>query len=95
MASSVSALSSGQAATGEQESGGQPAAVTSGKDMFLKLLVEQIKNQDPLSPMQGMEFVNQLSQFTQLEEIMSIRQDLDGILANTATTSTPGESKSN
>jgi flagellar basal-body rod modification protein FlgD len=44
-----------------------------GKDSFLKLLLTQLKNQDPLSPMQSYEFTGQLAQFTQIESLDSIK----------------------
>jgi flagellar basal-body rod modification protein FlgD len=49
------------------------------KDVFLKLMVEQLKHQDPLNPADGTEFVTQLAQFTQLEQSMGMRQDLETI----------------
>ena len=59
-----------------------PASATDGladKTTFLKLLVSQIKNQNPLSPQDGTAFVAQLAQFSQVEQLVSIRQDLDAI----------------
>lgn len=50
------------------------------KETFLRLLVEQLRNQDPLSPMDGTEFVTQLSQFSQLEQLIGIRDDLGQLL---------------
>jgi flagellar basal-body rod modification protein FlgD len=54
------------------------------KTTFLNLLVAQLKNQDPLNPADGTQFVTQLAQFSQLEQavgmaqdIAAIRQDLD------------------
>jgi flagellar basal-body rod modification protein FlgD len=51
------------------------------KEVFLQLLVAQIKNQDPLSPTDGIEFITQLAQFTQLEQTLSMRSDLAAIRA--------------
>lgn len=49
---------------------GNTAAQT--KDMFTKLLVAQIKNQDPLSPTDPSQFVNQLTQLSQTESLQNL-----------------------
>jgi len=49
------------------------------KDMFLQLLVAQIKNQDPLNPSDGVQFLTQLAQFQQLEQGMNMGQDISAI----------------
>jgi flagellar basal-body rod modification protein FlgD len=49
------------------------------KNMFLQLLVAQIKNQDPLNPSDGVQFLTQLAQFQQLEQSMNSGQDLTAI----------------
>ena len=52
------------------------------KDMFMKLLVAQLKNQDPLQPQDGAAFVAQLAQFNSLEQLTNIgesMQQLNGI----------------
>ena len=49
------------------------------KDTFLKLLVAQIKNQNPLNPADGVEFLTQLAQFTGLEQSMQMRNDIQAI----------------
>ena len=49
------------------------------KNMFLQLLVAQIKNQDPLSPSDGVQFLSQLAQFQQLENGMNMGQDITAI----------------
>lgn len=62
-----------------------PAPKTSGindlanRNMFLKLLVAQIKNQDPLKPTDGTQFVAQLAQFGSLEQNVQMGQDLAAI----------------
>lgn len=51
------------------------------KEVFLQLLVAQIKNQNPLNPADGVEFMSQLAQFSQLEQLLSLREDLSAIRA--------------
>jgi flagellar basal-body rod modification protein FlgD len=51
------------------------------KDAFLKLLVAQIKNQDPLKPSDGAQFLAQLAQFSQLEQLMEIKDQLGKLSA--------------
>lgn len=46
---------------------------------FLQLLVAQLKNQNPSQPMDGTTFVTQLAQFSDLEQNLAMRQDLDSI----------------
>jgi flagellar basal-body rod modification protein FlgD len=68
--SSIGSSSSTTAATGSTQ-------VT--KNMFLQLLVAQIKNQDPANPADGTQFLTQLAQFQQLEQSMNMGQDLSAI----------------
>lgn len=51
---------------------------------FLKLLVEQLKNQDPLKPQDNTAFVAQLAQFSSLEQSMGINDRLDMLAAQNA-----------
>lgn len=55
---------------------GKLEAVTSDKDMFLKLLVTQLQNQDPLNPQDDKEFLSQMATFTSLEQIQNMNQTL-------------------
>lgn len=48
--------------------------VSENKDMFTKLLVAQIRNQDPLAPSDPSQFVNQLSQLSQTEALQNLAQ---------------------
>ncbi|NIA57183.1 flagellar basal body rod modification protein [Massilia sp. TW-1] len=48
------------------------AATSANKDMFTKLLVAQIQNQDPLSPQDPTAYVNQLSQLSQTEALQNL-----------------------
>lgn len=53
------------------------STTASQKDMFMTLLVAQLKNQDPLSPQDGTEFVAQLTQMNSLDQLVSIRESID------------------
>jgi flagellar basal-body rod modification protein FlgD len=47
-----------------------------GKEDFLKLLVAQLSHQDPLKPQEGAEFVAELAQFSNLEQLMGANDKL-------------------
>jgi flagellar basal-body rod modification protein FlgD len=78
----ISGISQNDPTTGSSSSSGaaattDPSQVT--KNMFLQLLVAQIKNQDPMSPADGVQFLTQLAQFQQLEQSMNMDQDMSAI----------------
>jgi len=50
-----------------------------GQDAFLKMLVAQLQNQDPLNPMDGTDFSAQLAQFSQLEQLINLNDSMDGL----------------
>jgi len=47
-----------------------------GKDVFLKLLVTQLRYQDPLKPQDNSAFVAQMAQFTSLEQLQNVNTTL-------------------
>ena len=49
------------------------------KDMFLKLLVAQMKNQDPMNPASPDQLAAQLAQFSSLEQLVGINEKLDNM----------------
>ena len=51
-----------------------------GKDDFLKLFTSQLKNQDPLNPMDSAAFTSQLAQFSSLEQLYNVNDKLSGLL---------------
>jgi flagellar basal-body rod modification protein FlgD len=60
------------------------------KDVFMQLLVAQVKNQDPLKPTDGVQFLTQLAQFTELEQMAAMRTDI-GRVVQLLTPTTEGQ----
>lgn len=61
------------------------------KDLFLKLLVAQMQNQDPLNPQDPTQYVTQLAQFNTLEQMQNLNDGMsyllgmtNGVLVNSA-----------
>ncbi len=79
----ISGISQNDPTAGSSNSSGTTTTTTDNsavtKDMFLQLLVAQIKNQDPLNPSDGVQFLTQLAQFQQLEQSMNMGQDVSAI----------------
>ena len=81
----TSAISASNAAATGAANNQPPATGTAAggtqvtKNMFLQLLVAQIRNQDPLSPTDGVQFLTQLAQFQQLEQSMNMGQDMTAV----------------
>lgn len=55
------------------------AETTIGKDVFLKMLVAQLKNQNPLSPLDGTDFAAQLAQFSSLEQLTNMSKQMENL----------------
>lgn len=76
--------------SGSPSSSGSSAAPTpklginslANEGTFLKLLVAQLKNQNPLNPQDGTQFVAQLAQFSALEQTIQMRTDVGAIRAS-------------
>ena len=50
-----------------------------GKEAFMELLVQQLKNQDPMSPMDNDKFIAQLTQLSSLEGIQNLNDNMVGL----------------
>ncbi|MGN7356014.1 flagellar hook capping FlgD N-terminal domain-containing protein [Paenibacillus sp. SAF-054] len=49
---------------------------TLGKDQFLSILITQLQNQDPMQPMEDKEFIAQMAQFSSVEQLMNISNQI-------------------
>lgn len=59
------------------------------QNVFLRLLVSQLKNQDPESPADGTQFITQLAQFSELSNTTQMTSDLSAIRQALAAAQTP------
>lgn len=70
-------------ATGTESSADQ-AAASLNYDSFLKLLVAQMKNQDPTEPMDSTQQIAQLATFSQVEQTIKTNTNLESLLQRTS-----------
>jgi flagellar basal-body rod modification protein FlgD len=83
MASPISPITS-TATTGATSSGASTSSASGvNEQVFLNLLVAQLKNQDPMNPTDSTQFVSQLAQFSELEQVIGIRGDIETQMSNT------------
>jgi flagellar basal-body rod modification protein FlgD len=72
------------AAASGSASGMLGGASSLGKDDFIKLLVAQLKHQDPMNPQDGTQMATQLAQFSSVEQLMNINSTLSAQGNNSA-----------
>ncbi|NBJ11027.1 flagellar hook assembly protein FlgD [Microvirga arsenatis] len=73
---------SGAAATQRANAASSPSTAT--YENFLKLLMAQMKNQDPTEPMKSTEYMAQLATFSQVEQTVKSNAKLDALLASSS-----------
>lgn len=78
----TSATQNGTGATAQTQAQASPQTVD--YQSFLRLLVEQMKNQDPTSPMDSTAYMAQLASFSQVEQSVQMNGKLDQILQASA-----------
>ncbi|MBO7747892.1 flagellar hook capping protein [Paenibacillus sp. MWE-103] len=65
-----------------QKAANKPADESLGKDDFLKILVTQLQNQDPMQPLQDKDFIAQMAQFTSVEQLVNMADQLSALRQN-------------
>jgi len=66
----------GSAASGPKKNSTVDPNDLANKEVFLQLLIAQIKNQDPTKPGDSIQYLTQLSQFTGVEQLVDINNQL-------------------
>ena len=76
----VTGIAASSGTDGRDNTTSQPL-ITDGanRDTFLRLLVAQIRHQDPLSPTSPTEFMSQLAEFSSMEQLIGMRRTLEDI----------------
>jgi flagellar basal-body rod modification protein FlgD len=69
---------------------GRTASQQLGKDDFLKILITQLANQDPSSPMDNTQFVAQMAQFSSLEQMTNMSQNFEKFATMTRSSEAQG-----
>jgi flagellar basal-body rod modification protein FlgD len=85
--SAANSSSKTSAATDTQSTGSSSSTSKStdimGKQDFLKLLITQLQNQDPLNPDNPTEFTAQLAQFSSLEQMYNLNDSMNSLVTST------------
>ncbi|HOJ49961.1 MAG TPA: flagellar hook capping FlgD N-terminal domain-containing protein [Spirochaetota bacterium] len=66
---------------------GQPSNKEIQKDAFLRLLVAELKHQNPLDPMKDRDFIAQMAQLTNLEKMEKVSQNIEKLVSTYNNTS--------
>ncbi len=68
-------------AAGDRDDGAAAASASADFDSFLNLLTAQLRNQDPLQPIDSTQFVAQLASFSTVEQLIGTNERLDTLVA--------------
>lgn len=96
MSTALNPIGQSSAASSPANTGTTPVAAKNdplaNESTFLTLLVSQLKNQDPLSPVDSTQFIGQLTSYSQLEQLIGINKNTTGLTQPAAGTAANGSS---
>ncbi|MBM7564614.1 flagellar hook capping FlgD N-terminal domain-containing protein [Paenibacillus sacheonensis] len=75
-------------ASNVQAAAKKPEDTSMGKDDFLRILVTQLQNQDPMQPLQDKDFIAQMAQFSSVEQLVNMSDQLTALRQNLGMAST-------
>jgi flagellar basal-body rod modification protein FlgD len=78
----ISSISTTPTTTSAQSTDDANKVASLGKDDFLKLLVAQLQHQDPMAPTDNAEYMGQLAQFSTLEQITNVGEEMKRMRAS-------------
>ncbi|MBS1874782.1 MAG: flagellar biosynthesis protein FlgD [Acidobacteria bacterium] len=78
-ATSGTSATSGASGASTSKSTASATNSLANENTFLQLFIAQLKNQDPMNPQDGTQFVAQLATFSNLEQVIQMRQDIGSI----------------
>jgi flagellar basal-body rod modification protein FlgD len=85
MAGSIAGVQSSSSVTAPTSTAGLVSGADQlGKQDFLQLLIAQLRNQDPLKPMEDRDFMAQLAQFSSLEALQSLDKKIEAMAKSSA-----------
>jgi flagellar basal-body rod modification protein FlgD len=79
----VNSTSNATSSTSSTASSGSNTAM--GETDFLQLMIEELKNQDPMNPMDGTQYASQLAQFSSLEQLTNLNNTMTASAASNST----------
>lgn len=78
VSSSTSTMTTEKPATSKSQTGMEGL----GQDAFMTLLLEQMKNQDPLKPLEDKDFIAQLAQFNSLSQLTQLNKTMSEAMSS-------------
>lgn len=81
----TTAVGSSTSSTGTSSTSGSANSAAATQDKFLALLVAQLKNQDPMSPMDNAQMTSQLAQINTVQGIESLNTTLQSLMGSYST----------